>query len=71
MIVFGPTIMLHCSGFHLVAEAKLGSVVQDLDGIDVVCSVSWSEKHGAKERSFSERWRLVAPNIWQAMSLKK
>lgn len=61
------TIMLPCSTSPTVDEA-----IQLLEwsaqiGNDAAISVSWSERHGAKETSISERWKRVAPNMYVAM----
>lgn len=42
-----------------------------MDLFHVVARVSWSEKRGARELSIVERWREVAPNIFQVTSQKK
>jgi len=40
-------------------------------GVAAVHAVNWLEKRGRTVTSISERWKLVAPNIWLDMSKKK
>lgn len=68
MKLSGPTIMLHFSVTRHVDRRKVNT---GLDFFDVVLIASWSTQHGDSEISTSERWRQVAPNMWQVMSRKK
>lgn len=73
MRVSGPITMLRCSASEPVFATALGDgpAVTAQYGAVVVFDVSWSEIRGSTETSISERWKWVAPNIWQVMSKKK
>lgn len=65
--------MLRYSASRPVFEVVQGGYWEAADqfGVAAVSNVSWSEKRGAMETLISERWMLVAPNIWLSTSQKK
>lgn len=63
-----PIIMRHFSA-SLHADKRKRNTGMQL--FDVALNVSWSQTLGAKETSFSERWKLIAPNIFLATLQKK
>lgn len=63
-----PIIMSHFSVSQHADGRKRNT---GMDFFDVALNVSWSQRHGDKETSFSERWRLIAPNMFAATSLKR
>lgn len=67
------TIMLRFSASrHVFVPAQTAvSTQHDQIGLTAVTNVEWSEIHGDTETSISERWTMVANNIWLATLQKK
>lgn len=63
----GLTIMLRFSGIPRASEEQPDLECLVRTGRGAVRRVEWSEKRGLLEKSISERWKLVAPNMWRAM----
>lgn len=57
-------IMLQSSAFPLASMAEHGES-------GAVANVTWYEQHGDMVLHFSERWKLIAPNILLATSPKR
>lgn len=62
----GPIIMRYFSIFPPVFEVgpdEMSGLRGQL-GVSAVQAVSWWETRGGKETLISEKWRLVAPNMF-------
>lgn len=69
MKVKGPIFMRRFSVTpHANAVPVLEVVMQR---VGAVAFATWFETLGEREVSLSERWRCIAPNMWQVMSQKK
>lgn len=68
-----PTIMLRFSATrHVFSDEPVATGIhRGQMQLIAVTHVEWFTKHGDTETSCSEHWKLVAPNIWQAISPKK
>lgn len=73
MKVSGPITMRLFSASEPVFEAELdaSSIPPGQIGVVAVSNVRWSEMCGEKVMLNSERWKLLAPNMWLVMSQKK
>lgn len=65
----GPIIMLSFSAFRHVDRRKRNTHGQDF--FAAVLNVKWSQEHGGKVASFSERWTQVHFNMFVVTSPKK
>lgn len=68
----GPIFMRQFSASRHAFEVGLGGEpVQPAQyGVAAVLNATWLETHGDMETSISERWMLVAPDIWRVISKK-
>jgi len=68
MKVSGPIIISQFSAYPHVDLRKRNT---GMDFFDAAYNVSWCQISGQKETCFSERWKLLQPNMWLVMSQKK
>lgn len=68
-----PIIMQSFSASAPAFEAELDvhSALPGQIGVVAVQYVAWLEKRGVSETLKSERWKLLAANMWLATSQKK
>lgn len=66
-----PIIMLRFSASRHAFTAEPENAKDGQIGLTAVLNARWSEINGDTVTSYSEHWKLIAPNIWQVTSPKR
>lgn len=67
MKISGPIIMQSFSASQHAFEARPEQTPVGVQfGVVAVLTATWSEQHGGKVISKSEKWKLEQPNMWLA-----